>query len=553
MSLDEDVLARAARVRLLLMDVDGVMTDGTYWQVPDGQGGLAEIKAFDSQDGIALQWLRRVGIKAGLISGRVSVATEERGRSAGFEHVYMGHVEKIPILEEILEKAALPAEAVGYIGDDYTDVVIMHRVGFAIATANAKPEVKAEAHYVTEAPGGHGAVRETVELLLKAQRPLGGDPRSLRDRPCARLSRRCAAAPVDDATTAWGRHRPAADRVFRACVAVAAAMTVAALWSAFGGGGRILGTNRLGVEAVARVVVGFTIVSVLWGWLWYGIRSLLLAKLVGLSKDERRMVFRSRMDGTFDLASLLARHSERRIRIVDMIGRRGRFITIAAMGFGYIYTRVRVQPTPEFLGAGMQESLLDSVALSWAMIAAYYSSGFFGRVLYGAQMRIMDGTLARANCLLITTLWMIARFLVIPIGGQIARVFPPALYGAVFAFVWLSYIAGDAASEVVGSLFGKPEAARLGPRRRQPQVRGRDVGVLPRVLRPLRRDRRGAGPACGLVRPRPRRGGLEHGLRAVLAARHGRRHDGHRERAPVLGVRRARALRHLRCASSTPS
>jgi 3-deoxy-D-manno-octulosonate 8-phosphate phosphatase (KDO 8-P phosphatase) len=169
MSFDEDVLARAARVRLLLMDVDGVLTDGTYWHVPDGQGGLAEIKAFDSQDGIALQWLRRVGIKAGIISGRVSVATEERARSAGFEYVYMGHVEKVPILEEILEKAGVPADAVGYIGDDYTDVVIMHRVGLAVATANAKPEVKAEAHYVTAAAGGHGAVRDAVEMLLRAQ------------------------------------------------------------------------------------------------------------------------------------------------------------------------------------------------------------------------------------------------------------------------------------------------------------------------------------------------------------------------------------------------
>jgi 3-deoxy-D-manno-octulosonate 8-phosphate phosphatase (KDO 8-P phosphatase) len=169
MSIDEDVLARAARVRLLLMDVDGVMTDGTYWHVPDGQGGLAEIKAFDSQDGIAFQWMRRFGIKAGLISGRVSVSTEERARSAGFAFVYQGHTEKIPILEEILEKAGLQAEQLGYVGDDVTDVVVMHRVGLAIATANAKPEVKAEAHWATPSPGGHGALRDAVELLLKAQ------------------------------------------------------------------------------------------------------------------------------------------------------------------------------------------------------------------------------------------------------------------------------------------------------------------------------------------------------------------------------------------------
>ena len=169
MTLDEDVLARAARVRLLLMDVDGVMTDGTYWQVPDGQGGLAEIKAFDSQDGIAFQWLRRFSIQAGVISGRVSVATEERARTAGFTHIYQGHTEKIPILEEILEKSGLAAEQVGYVGDDFTDVVVMHRVGLAVAVANAKPEVKQHAHWVTTNPGGHGALRDVVELLLKAQ------------------------------------------------------------------------------------------------------------------------------------------------------------------------------------------------------------------------------------------------------------------------------------------------------------------------------------------------------------------------------------------------
>jgi 3-deoxy-D-manno-octulosonate 8-phosphate phosphatase (KDO 8-P phosphatase) len=167
--VNEELLARAARVRVLLLDVDGVMTDGTYWHVPDDRGGLVETKAFDSQDGIALRWLREAGIAGGVITGRSSPVVEERARSAGLVHVYQGHVEKIPILEEILEKAGVSSEQVAYVGDDYTDVVIMHRVGLAVATANAKPEVKAEAHYVTTVPGGRGAVREVVELLLRAQ------------------------------------------------------------------------------------------------------------------------------------------------------------------------------------------------------------------------------------------------------------------------------------------------------------------------------------------------------------------------------------------------
>jgi len=167
--VDEELLARAARVRVLLMDVDGVLTDGTYWHVPDGQGGLAEIKAFDTQDGIALQWLRQAGVRAGMISGRVSPVVEERARSAGFTWTRLGHLEKIPILEEILEDAGVSPEQVAYIGDDFTDVVIMHRVGLAVATANARPEAKREAHHVTSARGGAGAVREVVELLLRAQ------------------------------------------------------------------------------------------------------------------------------------------------------------------------------------------------------------------------------------------------------------------------------------------------------------------------------------------------------------------------------------------------
>jgi 3-deoxy-D-manno-octulosonate 8-phosphate phosphatase (KDO 8-P phosphatase) len=104
-----------------------------------------------------------------VISGRQSPATEERARQCKMSYVYQGHIEKIPILEEILRDAKVDRNQVGYIGDDLTDVVIMHRVGLAVATANARPEVKASAHYVTSVPGGAGAVREVVELVLSAQ------------------------------------------------------------------------------------------------------------------------------------------------------------------------------------------------------------------------------------------------------------------------------------------------------------------------------------------------------------------------------------------------
>lgn len=164
-----DITALASKVKMLLMDVDGVLTDGRLYHFPDAAGNMVETKGFDSQDGIALQWMFKYGIPTGVISGRVSPATTERARQAKMVYVYQGHTEKIPILEEILADAKVAPDEVAYIGDDLTDVVIMHRVGLGIATANARVEVKKEAHYVTSAVGGSGAVREAIELILKAQ------------------------------------------------------------------------------------------------------------------------------------------------------------------------------------------------------------------------------------------------------------------------------------------------------------------------------------------------------------------------------------------------
>ena len=164
-----DVNELAAKIRLLLMDVDGVMTDGRLYNVSDAAGNMVETKGFDSQDGIALQWLNWKGIKAGVVSGRVSPATAERARQTRITYVYQGHIEKVPILEEILRDSGFDKSQVAFIGDDFTDIVVMRRVGLAIATANARLEVKQQAHYVTSQPGGSGAVREVIELILKAQ------------------------------------------------------------------------------------------------------------------------------------------------------------------------------------------------------------------------------------------------------------------------------------------------------------------------------------------------------------------------------------------------
>lgn len=154
---------------MLLMDVDGVLTDGRLYMVPDGKGGMVETKGFDSQDGIGLRWLAWYDIKTGVISGRNSPATVERAKQVQMSYVYQGHIEKIPILEEILRDSGISAEHVAYMGDDLTDTVLMRRVGLSFATANARPEVKQVAMATTKAEGGSGAVREVIEFLLQSK------------------------------------------------------------------------------------------------------------------------------------------------------------------------------------------------------------------------------------------------------------------------------------------------------------------------------------------------------------------------------------------------
>ncbi len=160
---------RASKVRLLLMDVDGVLTDGKIHHLPNEKGEWTETKGFDAQDGIALQWLHWKGIATGLISGRKSPAVDMRAAQGHMKYNYQGFIEKIPLLEAILVDSGLAPEQVAFVGDDFTDVVLFRRVGWAVAVANARSEVKQSAHYVTQARGGQGAIREVAEMLLKAQ------------------------------------------------------------------------------------------------------------------------------------------------------------------------------------------------------------------------------------------------------------------------------------------------------------------------------------------------------------------------------------------------
>jgi len=167
--MSHNLYERARKIKLLLMDVDGVLTDGTVLFLPGADGRWVETKAFDTQDGLALQWLHRAGIKTGMISGRKSHAVEMRAEQGHMSYCYQGHLEKIPIIEEILKDSGLSADEVAFMGDDFTDVVIFRRVGLAVAVANARSEVKQSAHYVTNAAGGRGALREVTEILLKTQ------------------------------------------------------------------------------------------------------------------------------------------------------------------------------------------------------------------------------------------------------------------------------------------------------------------------------------------------------------------------------------------------
>jgi 3-deoxy-D-manno-octulosonate 8-phosphate phosphatase (KDO 8-P phosphatase) len=163
------VAARARKIRVLLMDVDGVLTAGQVYLMPQADGTAVEMKAFHSQDGAGLKLARDAGLRTGVISGRESAATTRRAQEVGMEFVFQGRGEKVPAYEEILRVAGVRDFEVAYIGDDLPDLPILERVGLAIAVANAVEEVRRAVHHVTRRTGGDAGVREAIEGILKAQ------------------------------------------------------------------------------------------------------------------------------------------------------------------------------------------------------------------------------------------------------------------------------------------------------------------------------------------------------------------------------------------------
>ena len=163
--MNADVQERAARIKLLLMDCDGVLTDGRIWLFADGD----EQKGFHTRDGLGISLLHRAGLRSGIISGRTSRAVETRARDLGMSYVVQGHEHKTKAFAEVLAQAGVENAEVAFIGDDLNDIPLMMQSGLGVAVADAALETREHAHYVTKAAGGFGAVREVIELILKSQ------------------------------------------------------------------------------------------------------------------------------------------------------------------------------------------------------------------------------------------------------------------------------------------------------------------------------------------------------------------------------------------------
>lgn len=161
--------ARAEKIKVLIFDVDGVLTDGQIFVVPGSDGKGIESKGFAAHDGLGISLARLGGLRVGIITKRNSQTVAIRARDLKLEFVYQGQAHKMNAIREILQKTGYTIDEVAYVGDDIIDLPVMRQCGFAIATANARRQVKDVAHYVTPNPGGFGAGRDAIDFILSAQ------------------------------------------------------------------------------------------------------------------------------------------------------------------------------------------------------------------------------------------------------------------------------------------------------------------------------------------------------------------------------------------------
>jgi 3-deoxy-D-manno-octulosonate 8-phosphate phosphatase (KDO 8-P phosphatase) len=169
-SASADALERARRIKLMLFDVDGTLTDGNLWYGASGE----EIKAFHSFDGHGLKMLAQSGVRVGLLTGRSSPAVAARAAELGIEHVLQGVEKKRETYEALLRKLGLSQDQAGYMGDDLVDIPVLRRCGFACAVPEAPEEVRKHVHYVAASPAGEGAAREVCEFIMRAQDTFAG-------------------------------------------------------------------------------------------------------------------------------------------------------------------------------------------------------------------------------------------------------------------------------------------------------------------------------------------------------------------------------------------
>lgn len=161
----EDVRARAEKIRLVLLDVDGVLTDGRLYYGPEGEA----LKAFHVRDGLGVRLLQENGVEVGIITARKSAPLERRVSDLRIRHFFPGQDDKLACYEALKKKLSLDDNEIAYVGDDLIDLPILHKVGLAVTVADGHPMVKGAVHYATEAPGGNGAVRELADLILECR------------------------------------------------------------------------------------------------------------------------------------------------------------------------------------------------------------------------------------------------------------------------------------------------------------------------------------------------------------------------------------------------